>query len=111
VATFIATSSKGAVVAFLLRYLAAGTQHSRALFLLFSIIAVASMFAGNLLALGQNNVKRVLAFSSIAHFGYILAVFLAGHSTDAWRRSLSGGVYGDPSNGFRHRHLPLDFGR
>ena len=78
VAAFIATASKTAVVAFLLRYLAAGTQHSRTLFLLFSIIAVASMCAGNLLALGQNNVKRVLAYSSIAHFGYILVGFLAG---------------------------------
>ena len=35
------------------------------------------MCAGNLLALRQNHVKRVLAYSSIAHFGYILVVFLA----------------------------------
>jgi NADH-quinone oxidoreductase subunit N len=34
--------------------------------------------AGNLLALQQRNVKRVLAYSSIAHFGYILVAFLAG---------------------------------
>ena len=48
------------------------------------------MLAGNLLALLQNNVKRVLAYSSIAHLGYILVAFLAdqplggqaaGHST------------------------------
>ena len=43
-----------------------------------SVIAIASMCAGNLLALRQTNVKRVLAYSSIAHFGYILVAFLAG---------------------------------
>ena len=41
-------------------------------------IAVLSMCAGNLLALRQTNVKRILAYSSIAHFGYILVAFLAG---------------------------------
>ena len=35
------------------------------------------MFAGNLLALLQNNVKRILAYSSIAHMGYLLVAFLA----------------------------------
>jgi NADH-quinone oxidoreductase subunit N len=78
VAAFVATTSKTAVVALLLRYLAAGAQRSPAVFFLISIIAVASMCAGNLLALRQNNVKRVLAYSSIAHFGYILVAFLAG---------------------------------
>jgi len=36
------------------------------------------MFAGNILALRESNVKRVLAYSSIAHLGYILVAFLAG---------------------------------
>ncbi len=83
VSAFIATTSKSAVVALLLRYLAAGTQHSKAVFFLFAIIAVASMCAGNLLALRQNNVKRVLAYSSIAHFGYILVAFLAASTMAA----------------------------
>ena len=39
---------------------------------------IASMCAGNLLALLQTNVKRILAYSSIAHFGYVLVAFLAG---------------------------------
>ena len=47
-------------------------------FLVFSIIAIASMTVGNLLALLQNNVKRILAYSSIAHLGYVLVAFLAG---------------------------------
>ena len=78
VAAFVATTSKTAVVALLLRYLAAAPQQSPAVFVLFSVIAVASMCAGNILALRQNNVKRILAYSSIAHFGYILVALLAG---------------------------------
>ena len=79
VAAFVATTSKSAMVALLLRYfyLSNALQY-RAVFLVFSIIAIASMCAGNLLALRQNNVKRILAYSSIAHFGYILVAFLAG---------------------------------
>ena len=43
-----------------------------------SIIAIASMLTGNLLALTQTNVKRILAYSSIAHMGYVLVALLAG---------------------------------
>jgi NADH-quinone oxidoreductase subunit N len=43
----------------------------------FVIIALASMLAGNLLALLQSNVKRILAYSSIAHLGYLVVAFLA----------------------------------
>jgi NADH-quinone oxidoreductase subunit N len=79
VSAFIATVSKGAVFAFLLRYFTLADIHANyPLFLIFSSIAVASMFFGNLLALLQNNVKRILAYSSIAHFGYLLVAFLAG---------------------------------
>ncbi len=38
-------------------------------------LAMATMFVGNLTALNQNNVKRMLAFSSIAHAGYMLLGF------------------------------------
>lgn len=75
---FIATVSKGAMVALLLRYT---TQLGLSTFLvlLFSLIAVASMTLGNGLALWQQNVKRLLAYSSIAHFGYMLvALVVAG---------------------------------
>jgi NADH-quinone oxidoreductase subunit N len=43
----------------------------------FAGVAIASMAAGNLLALRQDNVKRILAYSSIAHLGYLLVAFLA----------------------------------
>ncbi len=78
VAAFIATVSKGAVFALLLRYFSQiNIQEYASLDLAFTIIAVASMFCGNLLALLQNNVKRILAYSSIAHLGYLLVAFLS----------------------------------
>lgn len=81
VTAFIATVSKGGMFALLMRYFfRLGLHASGSLFLLFAIIAIASMFAGNLLALLQTNVKRILAYSSIAHLGYLLVAFLAGGS-------------------------------
>jgi NADH-quinone oxidoreductase subunit N len=78
VTAFLATVSKGAMFALLLRYFTSvALQHHRALFLIFTILAVASMVIGNLLALLQDNVKRLLAYSSIAHLGYLLVAFLA----------------------------------
>ncbi|MEX2264167.1 MAG: NADH-quinone oxidoreductase subunit N [Bryobacteraceae bacterium] len=78
IAAYIATVSKGAMFALLLRYyFASGARHAGAVFLIFSIIAISSMIAGNLLALLQTNVKRILAYSSIAHMGYLLVAFLA----------------------------------
>jgi NADH-quinone oxidoreductase subunit N len=46
-------------------------------------LAIASMLTGNLLALAQTNVKRILAFSSIAHMGYLLVALLAGGTLGA----------------------------
>lgn len=79
VTAFVATVSKGGMFALLLRYFHQSGAHSFSpVFLTISIIAVASMFAGNLLALLQNNVKRILAYSSIAHMGYLLVAFQIG---------------------------------
>jgi NADH-quinone oxidoreductase subunit N len=78
VTAFVATTSKTAVVGLLLRYLAPDAIGRGPVFWVFSVISIASMCAGNLLALRQSNVKRVLAYSSIAHFGYILVAFLGG---------------------------------
>ncbi|HZK67903.1 MAG TPA: NADH-quinone oxidoreductase subunit N [Chloroflexota bacterium] len=81
---FVATVSKGAMFALLLRYfnqvdiLGVGS-----IWLVFALIAIASMLAGNLLALLQDNVKRILAYSSIAHLGYALVAFLAGGALGA----------------------------
>lgn len=79
VAALVATVSKGALFALLLRYatqvdLAGG----RPFFLVLTVAAFASMAVGNLLALTQQNVKRLLAYSSISHLGYLLVALLAG---------------------------------
>ncbi len=75
---FVAVVSKSAVFALLLRYfLAAGVFRDPTVDLMVGVFAIASMLAGNLLALLQNNVKRLLAYSSVAHLGYLLVAFLA----------------------------------
>lgn len=79
VTAFIATISKGGMFALLLRFFGIIDGYKFGdLILVFSIIAISSMFIGNWLALLQNNVKRILAYSSIAHLGYLLVAFLAG---------------------------------
>ena len=81
VTAFIATVSKGSVFALILRlFLSVDIYKHKAIYLVFVIIAVASMFTGNLLALMQENIKRILAYSSIAHLGYLLVAFLAGEA-------------------------------
>lgn len=81
VTAFVATVSKGAMFALLLRYFyRAGGITNREIVIVFTIVAIASMLIGNLLALFQTNVKRILAYSSIAHMGYLLVAFLAGGS-------------------------------
>jgi NADH-quinone oxidoreductase subunit N len=79
VTAFIATVSKGGMIALLVRFFKTidGAQYPTFV-LTFTAIAIASMFVGNLLALRQTNVKRILAYSSIAHVGYLLVAFLAG---------------------------------
>jgi NADH-quinone oxidoreductase subunit N len=76
---FIATVSKGAVLALLLRLFSPAHVHDQpALLLTFGLIAVGSILVGNLLAMQQTNLKRILAYSSVAHLGYLLVAFLAG---------------------------------
>lgn len=75
---FIATVSKGAVVALVYRYLIGGDGlDNDALVTALSAIAIASMVIGNLLALMQRDFKRILAYSSIAHLGYLMIALLA----------------------------------
>jgi NADH-quinone oxidoreductase subunit N len=79
VTAYVATASKAAIFALLLRYVpSTNVVPGSPLFAILASVAVASMFAGNLLALFQENVKRLLAYSSIAHMGYVLVAFLAG---------------------------------
>jgi NADH-quinone oxidoreductase subunit N len=73
VAGFLSTASKAAGFAVLIRvffttFEASSPQWS----IILSALAVATMTLGNLIALSQRNIKRMLAFSSIAHAGYAL---------------------------------------
>ncbi len=78
VSALVATVSKAGVFAFLLRFITETNAYSLTSMLLFlSIISGASMLIGNLLALMEKSVKKILAYSSIAHLGYLLVAFLA----------------------------------
>jgi NADH-quinone oxidoreductase subunit N len=70
---FLSTASKAAGFAVLIRILMAVFPANQDLWsALLAALAVATMTLGNLLALTQKNIKRMLAYSSIAHAGYIL---------------------------------------
>jgi NADH-quinone oxidoreductase subunit N len=79
VTAFIATGSKAAAFAALLRVLLGGLRPAQpeVLALLWALAAL-TMTLGNVVALVQSNLKRLLAYSSIAHVGYMLVGVVAG---------------------------------
>lgn len=79
VSAVLATVSKGAVFAVLLRcFLTDRLAEHAALYAVLATVAIVSMLVGNLLALLQTNLKRLLGYSSIAHLGYLLVPLIAG---------------------------------
>jgi NADH-quinone oxidoreductase subunit N len=76
VTAFIATASKAAAVALLLRFAALGAGYGYGFTQALMIISIASMTLGNLVAIVQKDFKRMLAYSSIAHAGYFLVGIL-----------------------------------
>ncbi len=77
VTALFSAGPKAATFALLLRIFATVPAATHFWFWAFWILAVLTMFVGNLGALVQTNVKRMLAYSSIAHAGYILVAFAA----------------------------------
>src|SRR5713226_4169703 len=77
VTAFFSAGPKAAAFALLLRIFATVPAATHFWFWAFWGLAALTMFAGNLGALVQTNVKRLLAYSSIAHAGYILVAFAA----------------------------------
>src|SRR5271167_5192583 len=77
VTALFSAGPKAAAFALMLRIFATVPAATHLWFWAFWILAVLTMFAGNLGALVQTNVKRLLAYSSIAHAGYILVAFAA----------------------------------
>ena len=80
VTAFFSVGPKAAGFAALMRIFVYGFDQLRDLEPFFWTIAVLTMIIGNLLALRQDNVKRMLAYSSIAHAGYIMVALTVGGS-------------------------------
>lgn len=78
VTTFLATLSKGAMFVAMVRLILDGQLYRyESLMNALSVVAVASMLVGNWLALRQQQIKRLIAYSSTAHFGYLLVAIIA----------------------------------
>ncbi|MDO8532069.1 MAG: NADH-quinone oxidoreductase subunit N [Dehalococcoidia bacterium] len=78
VTAFLSVASKTAAFVLLLRLVTVGFMPAAAEWRpLLAALAVVSMVVGNLVALAQNNIKRLIAYSSIGHAGYLLLGFAA----------------------------------
>src|SRR5713226_5081404 len=82
ITAYVSVASKTASFALLLRLFQTAFWPARPSWvMLVAGVAVASMTVGNFAAITQNNVKRLLAYSSISHVGYILLGLVAGNET------------------------------
>ena len=82
VTAYLSVASKAASIAFLLRIFLGPLASARDTWEpILSFIAVATMTVGNLAAINQSNIKRLLAYSSISHAGYMLLGLIAGNAT------------------------------
>jgi NADH-quinone oxidoreductase subunit N len=79
VTAFLSVGSKAASFAMVLRIFLEGLPSLNADWrLLFEVLAIVTMTVGNVAALTQSNLKRMLAYSSIAHAGYLMIGIVAG---------------------------------
>ena len=75
-AAFLSVAPKAAIFAVLLRIFLEGMPGAASTWaVVAAVLAIVTMFIGNLFALRQRNVRRMLAYSSVAHTGYILVAF------------------------------------
>ncbi len=82
VTLFIASAPKVAAFCVTMRILVEGLSSMQIEWQFILVcVAVLSMFGGNVLAIAQSNIKRMLAYSSIAHMGYVLLGIIAGPDT------------------------------
>ncbi|OQA45625.1 MAG: NADH-quinone oxidoreductase subunit N [Chloroflexi bacterium ADurb.Bin325] len=88
VTAFMSVATKTAAFASLIRVLAAVWSGDRPWLLALAGLAVVTMTLGNLAALRQTSLKRMLAYSSIAHAGYVLTGLAAGND-----RGFEGALY------------------
>jgi len=96
VAGFMAAGTKAAAVATILRVFCTGFQgpgvEARWVPVL-TVLAILTMTVGNVVALAQTNIKRMLAYSSVAHAGYLLIGVVATSSMESRPAALSAIVY------------------
>jgi NADH-quinone oxidoreductase subunit N len=82
VTAYLSVASKAASIAFLLRIFTGPLNSAREAWEpILAVIAVLTMTVGNLAAINQTNIKRLLAYSSISHAGYMLLGLVAGNDT------------------------------
>src|SRR6266446_2501888 len=82
ITAYLSVASKAASFAFLLRIFLGPLASARAAWEpLLIVVAIATMTVGNLAAITQTNIKRLLAYSSISHAGYMLLGLIAGNAT------------------------------
>ncbi|HET9803987.1 MAG TPA: NADH-quinone oxidoreductase subunit N, partial [Candidatus Acidoferrum sp.] len=93
VTALFAAGPKAAAFALMLRIFVSVPAATHYWFRAFWVLAALTMFLGNLGALVQTSVKRLLAYSSIAHAGYILVAFAAVTSMAAEDPSLAAPAY------------------
>jgi NADH-quinone oxidoreductase subunit N len=92
---FMSVSVKAAAWAMLLRILLWGLYPMRAIYLpILIFVSIATMTGANLAALTQNNMKRLLAYSSIAHVGYMLLGLIAVASSNPGAPAMMDGYKG-----------------
>jgi NADH-quinone oxidoreductase subunit N len=95
-AGFMAAGTKAAALAMLLRVLGVGFSGARlepGWVSILTVLAILTMTIGNVVALAQTNVKRLLAYSSVAHAGYLLIGVVVTSRTESRSAALSAIVY------------------
>jgi NADH-quinone oxidoreductase subunit N len=96
VTAFFATGPKiGAFAVFMTAFFTAFPGAARGWGVFFLVLSILTMLVGNLFALVQNNIKRMLAYSSIAHAGYLLA----GLATVGLSATVNKGTFPDAAKG------------
>ena len=99
VAAFLSVASKAAGFAVLLRvFYVAFAPSSVDWSILFAVLAAASMTVGNVVAISQQNIKRLLGYSTIAHAGYLLIGIAAIARGDGEASATSGFITFGPSS-------------
>ena len=100
VATYLASVSKVATIALAIRFLLdTALLALPSVQIVLIVMACLSVLVGNLLAVRQNNVKRILGYSSIAHMGYVLIVIVSATAAATTVGSMYMAVYAFTSIG------------